>query len=190
MDVTYDVRCDVWSLGITAIELAEGEPPLADLHPMRALFQIPRNPPPTLTKPEQWSRDFSDFIAECLVKDLDQRPFAEELRQHPFILQTSKCQDLIRQDIVKQIEIVKGHGNQLRREPEVTTKHGKLKTDRKAKLQTMFVDDLAALPTLDEVFFRAYRRWLFYISKWLNVFRKRYWNNCSVDLNKIKSTLT
>lgn len=42
LEYAYDVRCDVWSLGITAIELAEGEPPLAHIHPMRALFHIPR----------------------------------------------------------------------------------------------------------------------------------------------------
>lgn len=45
LDQSYDSRCDVWSIGITAIELAEGDPPLSDIHPMRALFQIPRNPP-------------------------------------------------------------------------------------------------------------------------------------------------
>ena len=62
MEYDYDSRCDVWSLGITAIELADGEPPLSELHPMRALFKIPRNPPPTLRKPVNWSDSYNDFI--------------------------------------------------------------------------------------------------------------------------------
>lgn len=152
MDSSYDARCDVWSLGITAIELAEAEPPLADLHPMRALFQIPRNPPPTLTKTHDWSGDFNDFIAECLIKDLDQRPFMVELRQHPFFHKIDRIpEDIIRNELIKDIQQVKAHGDELKREPEVTTKHGKLKTDRKSRLQTMFVDDLVSLATLDEV---------------------------------------
>ncbi|XP_061749363.1 myosin-IIIb-like isoform X3 [Nerophis ophidion] len=63
-DYSYDARCDVWSLGITAIELADGDPPLADLHPVKALFKIPRNPSPTLRSPEQWCRSFSHFIGQ------------------------------------------------------------------------------------------------------------------------------
>ena len=62
------------SLGITAIELAEGRAPLSDLHPMRALFQIPRNPPPALADEQLWSRDFVDFVHECLNKDWEERP--------------------------------------------------------------------------------------------------------------------
>ncbi|KAA0189962.1 hypothetical protein HAZT_HAZT003316 [Hyalella azteca] len=85
LDYSYDVRCDVWSLGITAIELADGEPPLSDIHPMRALFQIPRNPPPTLAKSTDWSPHFVDFVAECLVKDFEQRPSSRELLMHPFL---------------------------------------------------------------------------------------------------------
>ncbi len=62
MECDYDYRCDIWSLGITAIELADGEPPLSELHPMRALFKIPRNPPPTLRNPTDWSKEYNDFI--------------------------------------------------------------------------------------------------------------------------------
>ena len=61
-------RCDVWSLGITMIELAEGAPPLSELHPMRALLQIPRNPPPRLSRPEEWSVSYNDVVTECLTK--------------------------------------------------------------------------------------------------------------------------
>ena len=82
----YDARCDVWSLGIVAIELADGEPPLADLHPMRALFQIPRNPPPTVKDETIWSQLFLDFITECLVKNYEERPSMAELAEHPLIM--------------------------------------------------------------------------------------------------------
>lgn len=86
LDSSYDSRCDVWSLGITAIELAEGEPPLSDLHPMRALFQIPRNPPPQLSHPEDYTLSLlPDFISRCLIKDLEERPFIRELLEHPFM---------------------------------------------------------------------------------------------------------
>ena len=84
----YDARCDVWSLGIVAIELADGEPPLADLHPMRALFQIPRNPPPTVKDEVMWSQLFLDFITECLVKNYEERPSMAELAEHPLIMVT------------------------------------------------------------------------------------------------------
>ncbi|XP_043335862.1 myosin-IIIa isoform X4 [Cervus elaphus] len=67
LDTTYDARCDTWSLGITAIELGDGDPPLADLHPMRALFKIPRNPPPKLRQPAIWSAEFNDFISNAGV---------------------------------------------------------------------------------------------------------------------------
>ena len=80
LDSSYDSRCDVWSIGITAIELAEGDPPLSELHPMRALFQIPRNPPPSLKNPDIHTPELVDFITECLVKDLEHRPFASELK--------------------------------------------------------------------------------------------------------------
>nr|XP_043875875.1 TRAF2 and NCK interacting kinase b isoform X12 [Solea senegalensis] len=83
-DATYDFKSDLWSLGITAIEMAEGAPPLCDMHPMRALFLIPRNPAPRL-KSKKWSKKFQSFIDSCLVKSHSQRPSTEQLLKHPFI---------------------------------------------------------------------------------------------------------
>ncbi|XP_077476433.1 TRAF2 and NCK-interacting protein kinase-like isoform X16 [Stigmatopora argus] len=83
-DATYDFKSDLWSLGITAIEMAEGAPPLCDMHPMRALFLIPRNPAPRL-KSKKWSKKFQLFIESCLVKSHSQRPSTEQLLKHPFI---------------------------------------------------------------------------------------------------------
>ncbi|XP_048035600.1 misshapen-like kinase 1 isoform X1 [Megalobrama amblycephala] len=83
-DSTYDYRSDVWSLGITALEMAEGAPPLCDMHPMRALFLIPRNPPPKL-KSKKWSKKFLTFVESCLVKNYLHRPSTETLLRHSFI---------------------------------------------------------------------------------------------------------
>ncbi|XP_061614870.1 traf2 and NCK-interacting protein kinase-like isoform X8 [Phyllopteryx taeniolatus] len=83
-DATYDFKSDLWSLGITAIEMAEGAPPLCDMHPMRALFLIPRNPAPRL-KSKKWSKKFQSFIESCLAKSHGQRPSTEQLLKHPFI---------------------------------------------------------------------------------------------------------
>ncbi|XP_026194832.1 TRAF2 and NCK interacting kinase a isoform X1 [Anabas testudineus] len=83
-EATYDCKSDLWSLGITAIEMAEGAPPLCDMHPMRALFLIPRNPAPRL-KSKKWSKKFQSFIESCLVKSHSQRPSTEQLLKHPFI---------------------------------------------------------------------------------------------------------
>ncbi|KAM4621621.1 mitogen-activated protein kinase kinase kinase kinase 4 [Polymixia lowei] len=83
-EATYDYRSDLWSLGITALEMAEGAPPLCDMHPMRALFLIPRNPPPKL-KAKKWSKRFLSFVDSCLVKNHLQRPSTDTLLRHAFI---------------------------------------------------------------------------------------------------------
>jgi serine/threonine kinase 3 len=83
-EVGYDCLADVWSLGITALEMAEGRPPYADVHPMRAIFMIPTKPPPSVKEPEKFSPEFCDFISKCLVKNPEERPSATALLQQKF----------------------------------------------------------------------------------------------------------
>jgi len=85
----YNYTADIWSLGITCIECADGRPPLAHAHPMRALFLIPQQPPPTLKNPKIWPTEFVDFLAKCLIKDYKIRPSASDMLQHPFIKNAS-----------------------------------------------------------------------------------------------------
>lgn len=89
----YDFKADIWSLGITAMELIHGEPPNASTHPMKVLFLIPKAPAPRL-EGNTYSRDFKDFIATCLVKDPDRRPPTQELLEHRFIRNAGSVEDL------------------------------------------------------------------------------------------------
>lgn len=84
-EIGYDCLADIWSLGITALEMAEGKPPYGDIHPMRAIFMIPTKPPPSFRDPDRWSPEFIDFVQKCLVKNPEQRATASELLQHDFI---------------------------------------------------------------------------------------------------------
>jgi len=91
----YDHKADIWSLGITAIEMAETKPPHYDINPLRVIFVIPNRTPPTLKEPAKWSNEFNDFVGLCLQKDPASRPSAEELLKHPFIASAASTSDSI-----------------------------------------------------------------------------------------------
>ncbi|KAF8771670.1 serine/threonine-protein kinase 3-like isoform X2 [Argiope bruennichi] len=103
-EVGYDCVADIWSLGITALEIAEGKPPYADIHPMRAIFMIPTKPPPSFRELDNWSPEFIDFVSRCLVKNPVERATATELLQHEFI-KSAKPVAILQQMIAEAKEI-------------------------------------------------------------------------------------
>ncbi|KAM5265182.1 myosin-IIIb [Hipposideros larvatus] len=147
-DSSYDARCDVWSLGITAIELGDGDPPLFDMHPVKTLFKIPRNPPPTLLHPEKWCEEFNHFISQCLIKDFEKRPSVTQLLDHPFIQGAHGKVLFLQKQLAKVLQDQK-HLN-----PVVKTRRERMHTRRPYHVEDAekycLEDDLVNLEVLDE----------------------------------------
>ncbi|KAM9164165.1 serine/threonine-protein kinase 3 isoform 1-T1 [Pangshura tecta] len=151
-EIGYNCVADIWSLGITSIEMAEGKPPYADIHPMRAIFMIPTNPPPTFRKPELWSDEFTDFVKKCLVKNPEQRATATQLLQHTFI-KNAKPVSILRDLITDAMEIkAKRHEEQQREleEEEENSEEDELDSHTMVKTNSESAGTMRATSTMSE----------------------------------------
>jgi serine/threonine protein kinase len=108
----YNNKVDIWSLGITAIEMAECKPPSSHINPYKFIMNLPNTNPPSLSIPFKWSKNFNDFVYQCLTKSADDRPSATDLLNHPFLKTMAPINDLIEVTKIadKIIQIAGGRG--------------------------------------------------------------------------------
>ena len=109
-DEPYNAKADVWSAGITIIEMADIDPPHHEMNQMRVCFRITKSDPPTVINPRAWSSEFNNFLSKCLVKLPAGRATSNELLNHPFISNADDLQPLrllyheVRADVKETIE--------------------------------------------------------------------------------------
>ncbi|CAF1046112.1 unnamed protein product [Rotaria sordida] len=129
-EIGHGVLADIWSLGITTIEIAEGKPPYSDIHPMRAIFMIPSRPPPTFKDMSRWTPALNDFVSKCLVKNPDARSTATELLSHEFI-RNAKDNSVLKQMIDEVREIQERNRSTIPpNSTTITTFHNGILTER------------------------------------------------------------
>ncbi|XP_017867556.1 PREDICTED: serine/threonine-protein kinase 10 isoform X2 [Drosophila arizonae] len=145
-DNPYDHKVDIWSLGITLIELAQMEPPNSEMSPMRVLLKIQKSEPPKLDHPSRWSKEFNDFLKKALVKDPQQRPSTEVLLQHGFIncnLDAKPIKDLL---LEYKAEVVEEVVDDEAEEPRNSALQLDLDDDS-VSMQSQDIDKLPGTPT-------------------------------------------
>ena len=111
----YNYKTDIWSLGITVIEIAEGEPPYSDLKMRMAMLKIIKDPPKGMTDPSKWSKEMNSFVSRCLTVDPNKRPTAQELLKDSFIEQYAKGPQLLSELVdnwIKEIEEYRHNKNE------------------------------------------------------------------------------
>uniref|UniRef100_A0A8C1QNM8 non-specific serine/threonine protein kinase n=1 Tax=Cyprinus carpio TaxID=7962 RepID=A0A8C1QNM8_CYPCA len=119
-DAPYDYKADIWSLGITLIEMAQIEPPHHELNPMRVLLKIAKSEPPTLEKPAKWSMEFKDFLKKALDRNPETRPTAAQLLDHPFVssVKTNRpLRELVAEAKAEVMEEIEDNHEELEEEP-------------------------------------------------------------------------
>ncbi|XP_037820728.1 serine/threonine-protein kinase 10 isoform X2 [Lucilia sericata] len=145
-DNPYDQKVDIWSLGITLIELAQMEPPNSEMSPMRVLLKIQKSDPPKLDQPSRWSKEFNDFLKNSLVKDPQLRPSTEALLQHAFInreIDAKPLKDLL---LEYRAEVVEEVVDDEAEEPRNSALPLELYDDS-SSLQSQDIDKLPGTPT-------------------------------------------
>jgi len=105
-EVGHDSLADIWSTGILALEMAEGRPPYADIHPMRVIFKIAASPPATFAEPTAWSADFREVVSHCLVKEPKNRFTADQLLGLPFITKSENPEKVLAKCIADSMKIM------------------------------------------------------------------------------------
>ena len=135
----YNKKTDIWSLGITAIELAEGEPPYSHIHPIRAMFAIRTHPPKELTMPKKWSPEFNDFVSKCLNIDPKSRPNAKDLLQHPFIDKKGKNKTVLSNLVAGSIDMIEKYRAQENHLNEDDDGKGQSENEEEEGFNTMVV---------------------------------------------------
>uniref|UniRef100_A0A671S0Q0 non-specific serine/threonine protein kinase n=1 Tax=Sinocyclocheilus anshuiensis TaxID=1608454 RepID=A0A671S0Q0_9TELE len=131
-DRPYDYKADIWSLGITLIELAQIEPPNHEMNPMRVLLKIAKAEPPTLQQPSKWSPKFNDFLKHALDKNVDNRWSTAQLLQHPFVSSVTDSRPL-RELIAEAKAEVTEEIEDLKEEEEEEDHEGNLDNKRQKK---------------------------------------------------------